>query len=182
MKMSVIILKHSLIQTHLASKFFFAFTLFLLFIVISQLISVMMMDEYNTADSCDNVDNDDYDPLGAPPDNIDEADKKADQSYEDTLVTVDFPAKAGDVDSDSDDSIVELEIEKCIMCGESCDSKQLLVKHLALAHFQNGLLQELLSKGNTGLSIQVILSMLIYLFQHLQVGRMEVECVQIVTM
>ena len=50
-------------------------------------------------------------------------------------------------ESDSDESIVELEIENCVLCGDSFEDKDNLITHLARQHFQNGLLQELLSKG-----------------------------------
>lgn len=54
-------------------------------------------------------------------------------------------------ESDSDESIVELEIENCVLCGDSFENKDNLITHLARQHFQNGLLQELLSKGEDSL-------------------------------
>ena len=71
----------------------------------------------------------DYDPLG--------------ESIENTEAEKD----SKDNESDSDDSIIELETEPCPLCHDNFSSKSDLIKHLAFCHFQAGLLKELLDLG-----------------------------------
>ena len=52
-----------------------------------------------------------------------------------------------DTDSETDDSVIELEVETCSLCRAEFFSGQELTHHLALDHFQHGLLQELLALG-----------------------------------
>ena len=49
--------------------------------------------------------------------------------------------------SDSEDSIVEVVMERCDMCGDRLETSQELVTHLARDHFQAGLYNELLDRG-----------------------------------
>ena len=49
--------------------------------------------------------------------------------------------------SESGESIIEVEEEKCCLCGAKFFSRLELTHHLALQHFQHGLLQELLARG-----------------------------------
>ena len=50
-------------------------------------------------------------------------------------------------DCESEDSIIELEVEKCPMCGDTVPSAAELSTHLASAHFRPGLLAELRARG-----------------------------------
>ena len=50
-------------------------------------------------------------------------------------------------DCESEDSIIELEVEKCPMCGDTVPSAAELSAHLAAAHFRPGLLAELRARG-----------------------------------
>ena len=56
--------------------------------------------------------------------------------------------------SDSEDSIVEVVMERCDMCGDSLETREALVTHLAREHFQAGLCHELLSRGWVEGSVQ----------------------------
>ena len=52
-----------------------------------------------------------------------------------------------DCASESGESIIEVVVETCCLCREKFYSQEELTCHLALHHFQHGLLQELLGQG-----------------------------------
>ena len=61
---------------------------------------------------------------------------KVEESEEDSVVNV-----------SDDDSIVEVEMEKCELCNESFGAQYQINVHIALAHFREGLRRELVRRG-----------------------------------
>ena len=74
----------------------------------------------------------DYDPLGVNYDGPEVALEKANDTNYDN-----------NDGNESDDSIIELDMEQCPMCTDNFESKQDLVTHLAKRHFEAGLLKDL---------------------------------------